>query len=82
MLGLRDDLYRRIGAPEGYRPFGMETEDGATHVVWYRLIHYEPPKPASRPSWLHGLLGGNTAEDENTEISEATENPENTGRPA
>ncbi|WP_326810429.1 SAV_2336 family protein [Streptomyces scopuliridis] len=49
LLGLRDELYRRIGAPEGYRPFDRETEDGTTHVVWYRVIHYAPPKPTRRP---------------------------------
>ncbi|MFE4368180.1 SAV_2336 N-terminal domain-related protein [Streptomyces sp. NPDC056835] len=76
MLGLRDDLYRRIGAPKGYRPFDIETEDGSTHVVWYRVIHYAPPKPASRPSWLRRLFGGGaTAGDENTEASETPETP-------
>ncbi|MFE7569457.1 SAV_2336 N-terminal domain-related protein [Streptomyces sp. NPDC057539] len=67
-LGLRDDLYRRAGAPEGYLPFDTAAGDGTTHVVWYRVIHYAPPKPPTRPSWWRRLLGGgDTAEDENTE---------------
>ncbi|MFJ9032443.1 SAV_2336 N-terminal domain-related protein [Streptomyces sp. NPDC102274] len=80
MLGLRDDLYRRVGAPEGYRPFDIETEDGSTHVVWYRVIHYAPPKPANRPSWLRRLFGGgDTAENENTAAAETPGNTEPEG---
>ncbi|MCL7375740.1 SAV_2336 N-terminal domain-related protein [Streptomyces sp. 35G-GA-8] len=74
-LGLRDDLYRRAGAPEGYLPFDTAAEDGTTHVVWYRVIHYAPPKPPARPSWWRRLLGGDTAEDENPESRGNTERP-------
>ncbi|MEV6418540.1 SAV_2336 N-terminal domain-related protein [Streptomyces sp. NPDC051662] len=74
-LGLRDDLYRRAGAPADFLPFDIETEDGSTHVVWYRVIHYAPPKPASRPSWLRRLFGGGTAEDEDPESRGNTERP-------
>ncbi|MGW2514961.1 SAV_2336 N-terminal domain-related protein [Streptomyces scopuliridis] len=82
MLGLKDDLYQRIGAPEGYRPFGTETEDGTTHVVWYRVIRYAPPKPASRPSWLRRLFGGgNTAAEDGHTEPPAPETTENTERP-
>ncbi|MFE2495601.1 hypothetical protein ACFXKX_28460 [Streptomyces scopuliridis] len=79
MLGLKDDLYQRVGAPEGYRPFDRETEDGTTHVVWYRVIHYAPPTSPSRPSWLRRLFGGGTTpEDGHTEPPEP---PQNTERP-
>ncbi|MER8070980.1 SAV_2336 N-terminal domain-related protein [Streptomyces sp. NPDC094034] len=68
-LGLRDDLYRRAGAPEGYLPFDTAAEDGTIHVVWYRVFHYAPPQPPGRPSWWRRLLGGGdtAAEDENTD---------------
>ncbi|MFE4536842.1 SAV_2336 N-terminal domain-related protein [Streptomyces scopuliridis] len=79
MLGLRDEQYRRIGAPEGYRPFDAATEDGTTHVVWYRVIHYAPPKPASRPSWLRRLLGGGTAAGADDENGETAEGPDQSG---
>ncbi|MFD5752987.1 SAV_2336 N-terminal domain-related protein [Streptomyces sp. NPDC127033] len=61
MVGLRDTLYRRIGAPEGFVRRNTEGADGVTRPVWYRTVGYPPEQPRSS-SWLRRLFGGGSDE--------------------